>query len=358
MSNNIIDSIQLSGSSYDVRDKSATTVVEITQSDYDNLPSSAKTSNILYIITDGSVDYITSGQCQTQINNSISGKQDTLVSGTNIKTINNESILGSGNIDIQGGGGKTITGGTNISVTTGETADTINCTLPISVHSNTTKGDILFGTDLGSLSDYNRLSIGRKVSSNANPNFNGSIGIGTAPSSNSNEVYGSYCVGIGNGFKIGNGSLYANYAHYCVAIGYGAKTRISDAVAIGKNAEASGTTKTNINNQLKIDTSNQIYIMDKDNTNEICLQDYLGGGGSSYSAGTGIDITNDVISVSGVVMSSAITTSVTSSSTDAQVPSAKAVNDKLGGLSLVKLTQAQYDALVTKDNSTLYVIVN
>lgn len=33
----------------------------------------------------------------------ISGKQDTLVSGTNIKTINNESILGSGNITIEGG---------------------------------------------------------------------------------------------------------------------------------------------------------------------------------------------------------------------------------------------------------------
>lgn len=32
-------------------------------------------------------------------------KQDTLVSGTNIKTINNESLLGSGNINISGGGG-------------------------------------------------------------------------------------------------------------------------------------------------------------------------------------------------------------------------------------------------------------
>lgn len=57
-----------------------------------------------------------------------------------------------------------------------------------------------------------------------------------------------------------------------------------------------------------------------------------------------------------VIETSAITTSVTSSSTDAQVPSAKAVNDKLGGLSLVKLTQAQYDALATKDSNTLYVI--
>lgn len=35
----------------------------------------------------------------------ISGKQDALVSGTNIKTINNESILGSGDITISGGGG-------------------------------------------------------------------------------------------------------------------------------------------------------------------------------------------------------------------------------------------------------------
>lgn len=37
----------------------------------------------------------------------INAKQDTLVSGTNIKTINNQSLLGSGNIDIQGGGGTT-----------------------------------------------------------------------------------------------------------------------------------------------------------------------------------------------------------------------------------------------------------
>ena len=38
------------------------------------------------------------------LNDSLEGKQETLVSGTNIKTINNESILGSGNIEIQAGG--------------------------------------------------------------------------------------------------------------------------------------------------------------------------------------------------------------------------------------------------------------
>lgn len=36
---------------------------------------------------------------------SLDAKQDSLVSGTNIKTVNNNSLLGSGNITIQGGGG-------------------------------------------------------------------------------------------------------------------------------------------------------------------------------------------------------------------------------------------------------------
>lgn len=41
-----------------------------------------------------------------------SGKQDALVSGTNIKTINNESILGSGNISIEGGNKVEVSGTT------------------------------------------------------------------------------------------------------------------------------------------------------------------------------------------------------------------------------------------------------
>ena len=59
-----------------------------------------------------------------------------------------------------------------------------------------------------------------------------------------------------------------------------------------------------------------------------------------------------------LVETSAVTTSVSSTSTDTQVPSAKAVYDQLGGLKLVKLTQSQYDALPTKDANTLFIIVN
>lgn len=52
-------------------------------------------------------------------------KQDTLISGTNIKTINNESILGSGNITIQGGGSATDVQINGTSITSSNTANII-----------------------------------------------------------------------------------------------------------------------------------------------------------------------------------------------------------------------------------------
>lgn len=59
----------------------------------------------------------TQNEVISKINELVDDKQDTLVSGTNIKTINNTSILGSGNIDIQGGGGTTYTAGDGIDIT-------------------------------------------------------------------------------------------------------------------------------------------------------------------------------------------------------------------------------------------------
>ena len=48
--------------------------------------------------------YPTVQAVKTWVTSLVSGKQDTLVSGTNIKTVNNTSLLGSGNITIEGGG--------------------------------------------------------------------------------------------------------------------------------------------------------------------------------------------------------------------------------------------------------------
>ena len=99
-------------------------------------------------------------------------------------------------------------------------------------------------------------------------------------------------------------------------------------------------------------------------TNYVTLTRYpiLGGATTMYSVGkiNGESIikkgNDNTVKSFNLVETSAITTSMNSSSTDAQVPSAKAVYDTLGGLKLVSLTQAQYDALSTKDASTIYFI--
>lgn len=76
-------------------------------------------------------NFVTSGEVQTQINNSISGKQDTLVSGTNIKTVNNQSLLGSGNIVITSATPTQYSAGTNISIV-GDVISVTGITVPTS----------------------------------------------------------------------------------------------------------------------------------------------------------------------------------------------------------------------------------
>lgn len=137
-----ISKIKISGTSYSIKDENACKVVELTQAEYNDLPTTAKTSNSLFVITDATAGDLSNYYTKTETDNAItaatSTKQDTLVSGTNIKTINGETLLGEGNITIEGGGGgKAIEAGRGISVTTGETADTVSLNLPISAGTGT-----------------------------------------------------------------------------------------------------------------------------------------------------------------------------------------------------------------------------
>lgn len=77
------------------------------------------------------------------------GKQDALVSGTNIKTINNESILGSGNITVQGGTSLT---STQVTITVANWNATTTCTK--SVTGVTASNDVIIAPDPASISDY------------------------------------------------------------------------------------------------------------------------------------------------------------------------------------------------------------
>ena len=67
---------------------------------YNDLTNKPSIPSALSQLSEDSTHRVVSDAEKTTWNN----KQDTLVSGTNIKTINNQSIIGSGNIEIQGGG--------------------------------------------------------------------------------------------------------------------------------------------------------------------------------------------------------------------------------------------------------------
>lgn len=136
--------------------------------------NTAFTNDAGYITSVDLSNYSTTEQVNSAITQAVSGKQDTLVSGTSIKTINNESLLGSGNITIQGGGA-TYTAGTGIDITndvisvTGKTdtsafiahtADTVVHTTSAEKSSWNAKPDVWCGT----------LSQWSQISGNTQPN--------------------------------------------------------------------------------------------------------------------------------------------------------------------------------------------
>lgn len=101
-----IDNIEISGITYsagtniDITDH----VISVTGIDTSTF-ASKEDLNELSGQTDNIKDDLEelSGKVET-LSATVDTKQDTLVSGTNIKTINNTSLLGSGNIVIEGGG--------------------------------------------------------------------------------------------------------------------------------------------------------------------------------------------------------------------------------------------------------------
>lgn len=292
-----INKISVAGTIYDLQDQHASKTVELTQAEYDGL--AVKDPNTFYIITDAGggdlSNYYTKGETDTLLGE----KQPTLVSGTNIKTINNESLLGEGNIDIQGGGGKAVNAGTNISITTGETADTINCTLNL-VNGSGTNSVKMKNTD--SSNGIDSFAIGRDGVKASN---DGSFAGGCYSQANGifSMAFGRYCIAN-------------NYGE--VALGFHNKSNGSSSdvshssgntlFSVGNGTESYGTE----HNAFEIRQNGDIYC--SDGTNDVKLQD---------------------------------TITATAANTTA-----------LGGLKLVKLSQSEYDALQTKDASTLYIIVN
>ena len=285
-----ITKIKISGTSYNIKDENASNVVELTQAEYDALPATAKTSNSLFVITDAEAGDLTNYYTKSQTNTLLGNKQDTLVSGTNIKTINNTSILGSGNIDIQGGGGKAVSGGTNISITTGETADTINCTLPIKTNAwnsltfnssrnpsqvlyscafgdyTTASGQSSFaiGKDTKAIGDYS--FVGGRNNSQANASTSFAFGDGAIANKSNSISFGSN-ITTKNQYEFSCGLL-NNSVSATTTFGDSGNTLFS----VGN-----GTSSSVRHNAFEIRQNGDIYI--SSGGTDIKLQDNLGGGG-------------------------------------------------------------------------------
>lgn len=477
---NIIDKIQLSGVTYDIGGQggSGVSVVEVTQAEYDALPSSAKTdTSKMYVITDAEAGDLTNYYTKTETNTLLGGKadtattytkdevdnaitaatstkQDTLVSSENIKTINNESILGSGNIDIQGGGG----GGTvETAITSSSTnaveskaiwsATTYNkevtlqwsgnystnypqgCTkIKVEDITNYSSNNIYFNDDSGTLwsnitiSNMGSISVDTSNFQDASYEIDGSTVIISYPTvttvtklnvgENGKYTYKAVVEGawiadntyMKEEVDAVQNTLQSNINQKLDATAY-TPVNVDSIITQGSTNPVQGNT---LYNELRVasgGTSDVVLSFDGNgnSTNyptncrqlratldtslqgSLTFKDSYGVSVGTYTIlknndwyditnnlnGSTYEVSNNILTISYPSIGNISTivysvsygslTPITAVGSALYIPLKDQVvanTTALGGLSLVKLTQAQYDALATKDNSTLYVIVN
>ena len=470
---NIIDKIQVSGVTYDLPSGgSGSTTVELTQAEYDALVSGGTVDpNTYYIISDASPadmsNYWTSAQTNSAITAAISGKADTsavtasieaatsgkvdtssVVSSVTSASTNNEIPTAKAVYDATqsgGGGGTTYSAGRGISIAN----DTISVSLPISA--STISTDSIVGGYFGNTS---MAQYGFAYGDNAKCGNGGSasIALGRNVTANGSSALalGSDCTAKGQSVAIGR---YIN-TNILGEIGVGIyNTSSSGSSTFGDSGNTlfsvgNGTSNNARHNAFEIRQNGDIYITS--GGTDIKLQDNLGGGGGgsitidpTLDSGSTNPVANSAITaaISGKVDTSSVVSSVTSTSTNSEIPTAKAVydaisqgggggggmsedterliatslvdlndrkidasevkanyqrkgdyatkselaqkanasdvmtlekskenelvtaaalnnlNEKFGGLKLVKITQSEYTALANKDENTLYVVI-
>lgn len=205
-----------------------------------------------------------------------------------IKSINGQSLLGTGDITIEGGSGG-ITEETDPIFTEWKNSDSIaigsGATVTDAVTAFTNSVAIGNGATVsrnesiaignGAKSGYNAVAIGK----NSDSTQNNSVSIGyNSTSSGKNTV------------AIGYGATVSSFNS--IAIGRESSANTSNSVAIGNGVATSDNIKTNLNNQIKIDDTNQIYIKDSANENEISLQSTLDSKQETLVSGTNIKTIN------------------------------------------------------------------
>lgn len=330
-----INKIKLSGTTYDIQDLNATSVVNVTQAQYDALVTGGTVDpTTLYNITDAQAgdlsQYWTSAQTNSAITQAVSGKQDTLVSGTNIKTINNESILGSGNIDIQGGGSIDVD---SVLSTTSE--NPVQNKVITNTLNNLTQ--VLQNNDNGHVRWYDVRKHDNTVLFNIN-NFsiNGRMPLSKQNGTDSNIDNFSLVETSAITTSISSTSTHAQIpsakaVYDAIQEGGGGGTVDQTIISGSTNAVAGGAVYD------KFDEVEQVTAAALNELNEALSGKVDTSTYNTYTAATDSRLSEDE---------------------EVTAASLNALNDNLGGLKLVKLTQTEYNSLATKDASTLYIIVN
>jgi len=242
----------------------------------------------------------------------------------------------------QGGGGKAVTGGTNISITTGETADTINCTLPY-YKLNGEENYSIYGQTNTSFKNqatyaYQSLFIGfsNEVKGNSSSKtYNSNYVIGTNNKINGKISYYSkgYNVVIGDHNSLSGTNLSYSYVIGQNNSGYTSNTLLTGWYNQAYNGYESAFGKYNASNTGSTDADKSLFSVGNGTSSARHNAFEIRQNGDIYCS----DGTNDVKLQDTITATAANTTA-------------------LGGLSLVKLTQSEYDALATKDSNTLYII--
>ena len=318
---NIIDKIQVSGVTYDIQGSGGgggNPTVELTQAEYDALVTAGTVSaDTYYIITDAQAgdltQYWTSAQTQSAITQSVSGKQDTLSAGTNITIVDN--------VISAEGGGKAIEAGRGISITTGETADTVSFNLPISAGTGTNSIKENYNSNIAS-GAYSHVEGSNSTASGDRSHAEGYYSTASGSYSHT-EGQNCYARKISSHAEGTNTDAKENYSHtegfYTIANNqsehasgqYNVSSKASTTFGDSGNtlfSVGNGTSTSARHNAFEIRQNGDIYL--SSGGTDIKLQDHLGGGGgggSTYTAGDGIDITNNVISVTGKADTSAVT---------------------------------------------------
>ena len=341
--------------------------------------------------------FINSGQAQTQIDNAVSGKQDTLVSGENIKTINNQSLLGSGNIEIQGGG-ETYSAGEGIGIdadniisVTGNYETIVELTQAeydalTSYGKNTTY--VITDAPAVNLSAYTPTSGFSTINGNVITDGGNLVIEATPYTAGTNIDITDHIISVTGITVPTSNTAFTNDAGYVNSgevetqiTGKGYLTGYTETDPVFQASAASGITEQNITNwNNKLDSSaltpyytsaqtdtaisnatsgKQDTLVSGTNIKTINNQSLLGSGniqiqggsgGSSYTAGNNIDITNDVISVTGLatINGSAIT----------EGGNIEIQGSSGGGSNIIELSQAEYDALTAYTEDAIYVITD